>query len=300
MTLTGHRKNQKKGNTELEQFYRCSQVYLDHLKRKNQETFGSYIEVCKRLLSAGATILDCGCGIGMSSYLLTKEGFKVTGTDISPLFISEAKRKYGNGQNLKFFVQDVSKMSFPDCSFDAVCSIAMLEHVTDVKGVLVEMRRVLKNRGRLIIFMPNHLDPVHRLTACIQWRKEDRYKPWEATSRIKAFCQFIRTGFLAIAKAAGINKKIYYIEPVLSNDENICGEDFDTTWLANWFDVENILRRLGFSIEDTISSRNFESRILRAMKVLRLPKGIQSFYIKIRATCVVVGVKNESSSAGRS
>lgn len=299
MTLTGQRKNPKKGDTELEQFYHCSRAYLDHLKRKNEQTFRSYTEVCKQLLPAGATILDCGCGIGMSSYLLAKEGFRVTATDISRLFISEAKGRYGNGENLKFFVQDASKMSFPDCSFDAVCSIAMLEHVTDVEGVLEEMRRVLKNRGRLIIFMPNHLDPVEHLIACIRRSKKDTYKPWEATSRIRAFGQFIRTGFLAIAKACGINKKIYYIDPVLSNDENICGEDFDTTWLANWFDVENILRRLGFSIEDT-PSRNFDSRIVRAMKVLGLPKGLQSFYVKIRTTCVVVAVKNESSSTGRS
>ncbi len=299
MNFTNQTKKHKRADIELEHFYSSSQVYLDHLKRKNQEAFKPHIEVCKQVLSAEATILDCGCGIGTTSYLLAKEGFKVTGTDISPLFISEARKRYGNGQNLEFLVQDAGKMSFPDCSFDAVFSTAMLEHVTKVEEVLEEMHRVLKNKGRLIIFMPNHLDPITYLTTCIQWRKKDRYKPWEATSRIQAFGKFIRTGFLAITKATGINKKIYYLSPVLSNEDNFCGKDFDTTWLANWFDIENILRRLGFSIEDT-PYLNSENRVVRTMRTLGLPKAIQSFYLKTRTTCIVVGVKNKPLSTGKS
>lgn len=127
------------------------------------------------------------CGIGTSSYLLAKDGFKVTATDISPLFISEAKKKYGNQPNLKLFIEDASKMNFPNQSFDAVCSYDLLEHVTDVRSVLREMSRVVKVRGLLIIFMPNHLDPVQHLIACIRWKIKDKYKPWEAKSRIDAF-----------------------------------------------------------------------------------------------------------------
>lgn len=290
MRVSDQTKKDNKTCVKLKQFYSSSQAYLGRLKRHNEETFSSYIELCKKLISVGASILDCGCGIGTSSYLLAKEGFKVTATDISPLFISEATKKYGHLPNLKFFIEDAFKMSFPDHSFDAVCCYDMLEHVTDVKGVLEEMCRVLKNRGWLIIFMPNHLDPIQHLIACTRWGKKDKYRPWEAKSKIGAFCQFIRTGFLVIAKAVGINKKIYYLEPVLSSDENVCGEDFDATWLTNWFDVENTLKELGISVE-CICPQNFRSRIIWGMRTLKLPKVLQSFYTKVRTKCVIGGIK---------
>jgi len=285
--------NQKKDNNmrvELKQFYNSSQAYLKRLERHNEKTFAPYIELCKAEISPGASILDCGCGIGTSSYLLAKEGFEVLATDISSMFISEAKKKYGNQPNLKFFTEDASKMHFPNQSFDAVCSCDLLEHVTDVKSVLREMSRVVKEKGLLVIFMPNHLDPIQHLISFTRWKTKDKYKPWEAQSRIEAFWHFTRNTFLAIEKIIGINKRIYYLQPVLSYDENVCGDDFDSTWLANWFDIENTLKELGFSIK-CIFPQNLEHRIVRIMSALKLPRVLQSFYTKMRVTCIIVGIK---------
>lgn len=286
-------------DVELKQFYSSSQTYLERLKKHDEACFTSYIELCKKLVPRSSSILDCGCGIGLSSYLLVKAGLKVTGMDISPLFISEAKKRYPNQPELRFFVGDAIKMSFPDQSFDAVCSFDLLEHVTDVKGVLKEMCRIIRRGGMLVIFMPNHLDPIQHLIACVLWKTKRKYKPWEARSRVGAFYQFIRTTFLAIEKAIGVNKKIYYLQCVLSDDENICGGDFDATWLTNWFDIENTLREIGFHIEDALS-QNFEGKVMRIMRMLRVPKIMQSFYIKMRAKCVIVGVKNETASSTKS
>ena len=285
-------KNKKCGSRDLElkKFYGSSRTYLTRLERHDEKYFATYIELCKAKIAAGASILDCGCGIGTSSYLLAKEGFKVTATDISPLFISEAKKKYGNQPNLKFFIEDANKMHFPNQSFDAVCSYDLLEHVTDVKNVLREMNRVVKARGLLIIFMPNHLNSIPHLLACFRWKTKDKYKPWEAKSRIEAFWQFIRTTYLSITKSIGINKKIYYLKPVLSDDENICGEDFDVTWLTNWWDIENTLKELSFSIK-CIFPQNFGDIIMSIMRTLKLPKVLKSFYKKVRLPCVIVGIK---------
>ncbi len=277
-------------DVELKQFYGSSQAYLERLKKHDKETFASYIELCKKLVPAGSSILDCGCGIGLSSYLLAKTGLKVTAMDISPLFISEAKKRYANQPELRFFVGDAIKMSFPEQSFDAVCSFDLLEHVTDVKRVLKEMCRIIRGGGMLVIFMPNHIDPIQHLIAYVSWKAKCKYKPWEAKSRWEAFYQFIRTTFLAIEKAMGVNKKIYYLRYISSDDENVCGEDFDATWLTNWFDIENTLREIGFHIEDT-PFQNFDGRAMRIMRVLRVPKIMQSFYTRMRAKCVIVAKK---------
>lgn len=91
-------KKDDSGHIELKHFYSSSQTYLKRLGRHDDKTFAPYIELCKAKISLGASILDCGCGIGTSSYLLAKEGFKVTATDISPLFIAEAKKSMGINQ----------------------------------------------------------------------------------------------------------------------------------------------------------------------------------------------------------
>ena len=128
------------------------------------------------------------------------------------------------------------------------------------------------------------------LITCIRWKKKDKYKPWEAKSRIETFWQLIRTSYLSITKSIGINKKIYLLKPVLSDEEKVCGEDFDATWLTNWFDTENILKKLDFSIE-RVFPQNFDSKIIRLMKALKLPDALQFFYIRVRMPCVIVGTK---------
>ena len=57
----------------------------------------------------------------------------------------------------------------------------------------------------------------------------------------------------------------------------------------NWFDIENILKEPGFSIKDIPFC--FEGRIIRIMRRFKLPKALQSFYLKITATCIIVGEK---------
>ncbi len=290
--VKGHNKGQNMGE-ELKQFYGSSKTYLERLKRHNEKSFAPYITLCKEKIPAEASILDCGCGTGFSSYLLAKEGFKVTAVDISPLFISEAKKRYGNQPNLAFVLGDVSNLPFSDHTFDSVCSIAFLEHVVDLKPTLIGMCRILKKDGLLIMFMPNFLDPVEHLIRFLRWKRKDKCKPWEAKTRIEALYQFTRIALLRVGKAAGLNKKIYYLKPILSNEKSFCGQDFDATWLTNRFDVGSILRDLGLS-STCIFNQNSNSKILRMFRFFRIPKSLQSFYAEMRASgCVIVGRKNK-------
>lgn len=286
----------KNGNTELQQFYCTSKTYLKRLERHNKNTFESFIKICKQKIPSGSLVLDCGCGIGTSSYLLTEEKFRVTGIDISTLFISEARKRYGNHTNLNYLVENVEKMTFPNNSFDAVCTYDLIEHVTDVKKVLEEMNRVLKIGGVLIIFFPNHINPIKYLITGAKWKRKKIYKPCEAQTRIESFYFFIRNAYLSIVKALGVNKKIYYLKPVLSNNENACGEDFDLTWLTNWFDVENILKSFNcYSIENIIDTHPVGGKVEKWMEIFKLPKNIKLFYVKMRRPVKIVGEKHETT-----
>lgn len=46
------------------------------------------------------------------------------------------------------------KLDFPDAYFDAICLIGVLEHIYDQDGLLIELRRLLKPSGRLIVSVP--------------------------------------------------------------------------------------------------------------------------------------------------
>ncbi|MBK5112409.1 MAG: class I SAM-dependent methyltransferase [Candidatus Heimdallarchaeota archaeon] len=101
-------------------------------------------------------VLDICCANGkgtkhLASYF--KQG-KVTGIDLNPAMISFAIKNTKEIPNVNFLVGDCTKMDFPDNSFDFVNSFLALHEIPtqQVKEVLKEIRRVLKDTGSLLVF----------------------------------------------------------------------------------------------------------------------------------------------------
>lgn len=96
-------------------------------------------------------ILDIGCGGGELLRDLRHAGFEqVTGIDISEESIAFCKR----GQIPSVYRMDAAKLDFSDASFDLIIASDILEHTQDDGAVLREWRRVLSDRGVLILFVP--------------------------------------------------------------------------------------------------------------------------------------------------
>lgn len=101
------------------------------------------------------TILDFGCGDGAYSVLMTKEGFDVTGIDISVKAIEKAK-SYKNenpGGKCSFIRHDSIPKSMPNDSFDLVVMLNSLHCLTEREraAVLTQAKRVLKQDGCLFM-----------------------------------------------------------------------------------------------------------------------------------------------------
>lgn len=67
-------------------------------------------------------ILDAGCSAGRVAFGLWKKGFrKITGVDFAPGMVAEARRLAEAMEfPIRFLVEDVTNLSFPDATFDAV------------------------------------------------------------------------------------------------------------------------------------------------------------------------------------
>ncbi len=111
----------------------------------------------RRLLKAlngviNGVVLDAGCGDGTFDKIICTHhpDLKLYGMDISWSAVGKA----GSAplpKRLSFAVGDVVSLPFKDLMFDCVILVEVIEHVFDVPQLLGELKRVLKDGGKLLI-----------------------------------------------------------------------------------------------------------------------------------------------------
>lgn len=96
------------------------------------------------------TLLDVGCGTGYFSDLAYKQNIGVTGIDASNELIEQAKKR---NSKIEFSVGEMEELPFSDNSFDAVCGFNSFQYAENLNNALLDARRVLKNKGKLVIMI---------------------------------------------------------------------------------------------------------------------------------------------------
>jgi ubiquinone/menaquinone biosynthesis C-methylase UbiE len=102
-------------------------------------------------------VIDLASGEGYGSNLLATVARKVIGIDISSEAIFHAKNKY-NRDNLEFTVGSVEKIPVESNSVDVLVSFETIEHHDKHEEMMLEIKRVLKKEGILIISSPDKLN----------------------------------------------------------------------------------------------------------------------------------------------
>lgn len=109
------------------------------------------IPPCKK----GGRILDIGCGSGSYLRVVQELGWEAHGVEVDRKATNYAREKLG----LDVFPGQLEEARFPDGYFDVVNMWHVLEHLPHPTRSLVEVRRILKIGGTLMIEVPSLRSP---------------------------------------------------------------------------------------------------------------------------------------------
>jgi methionine biosynthesis protein MetW len=106
----------------------------------------------RKYLDSGMNCLDVGCGDGgTSGKWLVQHGYGYLGVDVSENAVDSA---IAAGLDAKQ-IEDAAHLPFGDESFDAAVCIEVLEHLFEPQKAAMEMLRVLRPGGCILVTVPN-------------------------------------------------------------------------------------------------------------------------------------------------
>jgi SAM-dependent methyltransferase len=121
-------------------------VYIDRLQFRAMRRALGLAEV-----SPGARVLDVGCGTGRWLRRYSSLGLDATGVDAAPQMLRAARTL---GTDAPLVAGEANRLPFRDGEFDVVSDVTVVQHIPAAlqPQALLEMTRVLKPGGRLILF----------------------------------------------------------------------------------------------------------------------------------------------------
>jgi len=94
----------------------------------------------------GAVLVDVACGGGLMAPHVAERGYRHVGLDLSASALAVARTR-----GVAPVRADAAALPLPDGCADVVVAGEVLEHVTDLAGVVAEVCRVLRPAGLLVI-----------------------------------------------------------------------------------------------------------------------------------------------------
>jgi len=95
-------------------------------------------------LKPNEVVLDLGCGTGFLFQHINKSIRLLVGLDISSKALREAKKRTKNMPNIVLVRADADNTPFPDCIFDRVFAITLLQNMPNPMKTISEMKRIGK------------------------------------------------------------------------------------------------------------------------------------------------------------
>lgn len=122
--------------------------YLAERTRDSQDV--RLLDELMERLPGNAKVLDAGCGAGIPISQILSERFQVTGVDFSEAQVELAKK---NVPTAEFLCEDMTKMDFPDETFNGITSYYAIIHIPreEHQALLANFHRMLKPGGLALL-----------------------------------------------------------------------------------------------------------------------------------------------------
>jgi ubiquinone/menaquinone biosynthesis C-methylase UbiE len=156
-------------------------------------------------LTAGAKVLDVGCGTGASALPAAQAvgpSGSVIGVDLSARLLDRARAKAAAKglSNVDFRLADMTSLAYADNGFDAVVSVFSVFFVPDMEGLVRELWRMVRPGGKLAVttWGPRIFEPAYsRWQTAIKHERPDLYSafnPWDRITDVESVRRLLRDG----------------------------------------------------------------------------------------------------------
>ncbi len=109
--------------------------------------------IAERVRLPGSTVLDIGCGGGLLSEAMARQGARVTGIDLGKTAIEVATlHALEAGVEVRYLVESAADHALiHPAAYDAVTCLEMLEHVPDPQQIVTTIRTLVKPGGQVFV-----------------------------------------------------------------------------------------------------------------------------------------------------
>ncbi|TXG37229.1 class I SAM-dependent methyltransferase [Seonamhaeicola maritimus] len=164
---------------------------------------------------ADGVYLDIGCGTGNYTNEFQKKGYHFMGIDPSERMLKEARSK---NASIDYRIGTAEKTGLKSSSIDGIVASLTVHHWNHLKKAFLELNRVLKPNGNLVIFTstPEQMKG-YWLNHYFPKMLEDSMVQMPTLELVKEY--LVKSGFQIK------NKESYFIKPDLEDKFLYCGKE---------------------------------------------------------------------------
>jgi SAM-dependent methyltransferase len=201
--------NQILSSREIAEIY--DQLYSSPGALRDTDRYYQWV-LGKLALQSGEKLLDVACGEGLLISYAQVKGVEAIGIDLSMAGLSLSKRLVGSEV---FALADGEFLPFDNHEFDIITNLGSLEHFSNPKRGVQEIRRLLRDDGRAAIFLPNSYYLVDVIWQV--WRtgySASHNQPLERFATFREWWDFLEDAGLKVEQAHKYN----FLFPVTIKD----------------------------------------------------------------------------------
>ena len=175
---------------ETQQYFNDVAGQWDEMRR---QFFGEGVRraaVAAAQITPGAVVVDVGTGTGFLADAALEAGARVIGVDASEGMLEQVRKRFA-GAAFEARAGEVDAIPVEDRSADAVLANMVLHHAPDPSHAIVEMTRILKQGGRLVITDAD--------THTHEWLRTEMHDRWLGFDRVDIARWFHEAGLQEVS-----------------------------------------------------------------------------------------------------